>query len=41
MVPWGPGWRERSTAISDRFFLGGAGSLRGFHTRSVGPAEVP
>lgn len=40
MLPWGPGWHERSTAISDRFFLGGVGSLRGFRTRSVGPTDA-
>lgn len=40
MLPWGPAWRQRSTAISDRFFLGGVGSLRGFRTRSVGPTDV-
>lgn len=40
MLPWGPGWSQRSSAISDRFFLGGVGSLRGFRTRSVGPTDV-
>lgn len=40
MVPWGSAWSEGKTAISDRFFLGGVGSLRGFRTRSVGPVDA-
>ena len=40
LLPWGPGWLKRSTSISDRFFLGGVGSLRGFRTRSVGPVDA-
>jgi len=40
LLPWGPGWSKRSTSISDRFFLGGVGSLRGFRTRSVGPVDA-
>ena len=40
MLPWGPGRRQRTTTISDRFFLGGVGSLRGFRTCSVGPVDA-
>ena len=39
MLPLGPGWRQRQTFIADRFFLGGPGSLRGFHSNSVGPID--
>lgn len=34
MVPWG---EDKSIRISDRFFLGGPLSLRGFTTRGAGP----
>jgi hypothetical protein len=37
MLPWGAGALARSTSISDRFYLGGIGSLRGFQTKGVGP----
>lgn len=37
LLPLGPGAAAKRTPISDRFFLGGAGSLRGFHANSAGP----
>jgi Omp85 superfamily domain len=37
LLPLGPGVAAKRTPISDRFFLGGAGSLRGFHANSAGP----
>ncbi|KAL3152135.1 hypothetical protein ABBQ32_001233 [Trebouxia sp. C0010 RCD-2024] len=39
MLPWGAGWQRKPTCISDRLFLGGVGSLRGFQERQVGPSE--
>lgn len=42
ILPWGSGsWTHKESAISDRFFLGGlgAGALRGFAERGVGPSE--
>jgi outer membrane protein assembly factor BamA len=35
MLPLGRGAKQ--TPISDRFFLGGSNSLRGFHANSAGP----
>ncbi|KAK9830313.1 hypothetical protein WJX72_010954 [[Myrmecia] bisecta] len=40
MLPWGPGWQKRQTCIADRFFLGGAASLRGFQAKGVGPTDA-
>lgn len=37
LLPLGPGAAAKRTPISDRFFLGGSGSLRGFHANSAGP----
>lgn len=39
MLPLGPGVRAKQTPISDRFFVGGSGSLRGFHANAVGPVS--
>lgn len=42
LLPLGARAWNKPTSISDRFFLGGmgAGSLRGFMHRGVGPSEV-
>ncbi len=40
MLPLGPGWAGRQTPISDRFFIGGSGSLRGFHANSAGAVDA-
>ena len=40
MLPWGPGWYRRPTTISDRFWLGGVGTVRGFRVRGLGPTAV-
>uniref|UniRef100_A0A7S0WW56 Bacterial surface antigen (D15) domain-containing protein n=1 Tax=Pyramimonas obovata TaxID=1411642 RepID=A0A7S0WW56_9CHLO len=40
VVPWGEGWSTQVTSISDRFFIGGPSSLRGFRTRGVGPSDA-
>lgn len=37
LLPWGTSAWEKPTYISDRFFLGGTGSLRGFHIKGAGP----
>ena len=42
LLPWGARAQTTPTSISDRFFLGGmgAGSLRGFMHRGVGPSDA-
>ena len=40
MLPWGPGWHRRPTTISDRFWLGGVGTVRGFRVRGLGPTAA-
>eukprot|EP00250_Pteridium_aquilinum_P005215 c15345_g1_i1 orf=504-2144(-) len=50
IMPWGGGFRQRTTSISDRFFIGGHSSLvcdlngpttvPGFCSRGLGPMEV-
>lgn len=40
MLPLGPGWAGRQTPISDRFFIGGSGSLRGFHANRAGAVDA-
>lgn len=39
LLPWGNSWHSKPTCISDRFFLGGVSSLRGFHDKQAGPSE--
>ncbi|GBG75673.1 hypothetical protein CBR_g20300 [Chara braunii] len=39
LMPWGKDFLRRATPISDRFFLGGASSLRGFRTKGIGPFD--
>jgi outer membrane protein insertion porin family len=39
LLPLGVSNVNRPTSISDRFFLGGPNSLRGFKQRGVGPSE--
>lgn len=39
LLPLGVGGVKKPTSISDRFFLGGPNSLRGFKHRGVGPSE--
>eukprot|EP00245_Coleochaete_scutata_P004744 TRINITY_DN17665_c0_g1_i1.p1 TRINITY_DN17665_c0_g1~~TRINITY_DN17665_c0_g1_i1.p1 ORF type:complete len:504 (-),score=69.59 TRINITY_DN17665_c0_g1_i1:472-1956(-) len=43
VVPWSwdhPGkWLHRKTCVSDRFFLGGVSSFRGFRGKGVGPHD--
>lgn len=40
LLPLGVSSVNRPTSISDRFFLGGPNSLRGFKQRGVGPSEL-
>lgn len=40
LVPWGSSWQSRPTCISDRFYLGGVTSLRGFYDKQAGPREA-
>lgn len=40
MLPWGEGYASRTTCIADRFYLGGASSLRGFKFKGVGPTDM-
>lgn len=40
LVPWGHLWQKKQTCISDRFFLGGVSSLRGFYEKQAGPTEA-
>ena len=39
LLPWGAKAWAIPTTISDRFFLGGVGSLRGFAFKGVGPSD--
>ena len=39
LVPLGPNAGASDTCITDRFFLGGVSSLRGFRHRGVGPSD--
>lgn len=39
LAPWGSSWQAKPTCISDRFFLGGVNTLRGFHDKQAGPSE--
>ncbi|PSC74144.1 sorting and assembly machinery component 50-like protein B-like [Micractinium conductrix] len=42
LLPWGAGGWRKPSPISDRFFLGGtgAGALRGFAQKGVGPSDA-
>jgi len=40
VLPWGDNWSTQVTSISDRFFIGGPSSLRGFRTRGIGPSDA-
>ncbi|CAD7697482.1 unnamed protein product [Ostreobium quekettii] len=40
LLPVGQDFLHRKTAVGDRFFLGGVGSLRGFEARGVGPTDA-
>ncbi|PNH06935.1 Sorting and assembly machinery component 50 A [Tetrabaena socialis] len=40
LFPWGDDALLRPTCIADRFFLGGASSLRGFKFKGAGPTDV-
>lgn len=40
LVPWGNSWQSKPTCISDRFYLGGVNSLRGFYDKQAGPSEA-
>ncbi|MCO5567394.1 hypothetical protein L7F22_021084 [Adiantum nelumboides] len=50
MMPWGEGFRQKTTSISDRFFIGGHTSLvcglngpvtvSGFRSRGLGPMDL-
>ena len=43
MLPWprrGWGAGRASSSVSDRFYLGGAGNLRGFSAKGVGPTDA-
>ena len=40
LVPWGSSWQSKPTCISDRFYLGGVTSLRGFYDKQAGPSEA-
>jgi outer membrane protein assembly complex protein YaeT len=37
---WMRGWGKRGIPVSDRFYLGGSGSVRGFSRRALGPRNM-